>query len=166
MYQTGVSGTLHGETGWDTLTSTQLWPFPNESIWAAKMKAYTATGPGGNRGFAALSGSTATPLTDYIWGYLGTPIAASAIYTGIEPPSAVNGTCGTSNGGSFISIPTTLLCGDSSLPAVSGTGTPNWSWTCAGVNGGTSASCTATLYAAPVAGSGSISKASGRFTLR
>jgi len=73
MYQIGEKGTYYDQTGWNTTTTNQLWPFPNEAMWSAKMKAYTASGPGGNRGFAALSGSTETPLTDYIWGYLGTP---------------------------------------------------------------------------------------------
>jgi hypothetical protein len=86
LYQTGVSGTLHGEAGWNVTTNKPLWPLANESIWSAKMKAYTASGPGGNRGFAALSGSTATPLTDYIWGYLGNPKPAN-IYGGPVAPA-------------------------------------------------------------------------------
>jgi hypothetical protein len=36
LYQQGVSGTLYGETGYNTLTSTQLWPYPNEQLWANK----------------------------------------------------------------------------------------------------------------------------------
>lgn len=27
----GVDGTLYGETGWDTVTATDLWPYPNEA---------------------------------------------------------------------------------------------------------------------------------------
>lgn len=80
MYQIGGTGTFYGDTGWNTTTATHLWPYPNEAIWAAKMKAYTSSGPGGNRGFAALSGSTATPLTDYIWSFLGNPMTAGDIY--------------------------------------------------------------------------------------
>jgi len=71
MYQVGGTGTFYGEEGWNTTSSNQLWPYPNEAIWAAKLKAYSVNTISGNRGFAALSGSTATPLTDYIWGYLG-----------------------------------------------------------------------------------------------
>lgn len=72
--QIGGSGTFYGDSGWNTESSTHLWPFQNESIWAAKMKAYSAAGPGGNRGFAALSGATDSPLTEYIWGFLGNVI--------------------------------------------------------------------------------------------
>jgi len=87
LYQIGGSGTLYGEVGWNVTTTTPLWPFAHESIWAAKMKAYTASGLGGNRGFAALSGSTVTPLTDYIWGYLGNPKPAN-MYGSSPAPDA------------------------------------------------------------------------------
>lgn len=71
LYQVGTTGTIYGEAGWNTNTTNQLWPYPNEQLWANKMRAYTATGVGGNRGFAALAATSTTPLTDYIWGYLG-----------------------------------------------------------------------------------------------
>jgi len=73
----GAQGTLSGEPGWDSPTREPLWPFPHEKLWTAKMKAYTASGPGGNRGFAAVQ--SATPLTDYIWGYLGTPLPSGTV---------------------------------------------------------------------------------------
>jgi hypothetical protein len=69
LYRIGESGTCYGDPGWDSSTQIPLWPFPHEALWGAKMRAYTASGPGGNRGFAALGGGT--PLTDYVWGYLG-----------------------------------------------------------------------------------------------
>jgi hypothetical protein len=77
LYRVGKSGAPHGATNWDSTTTTELWPLPHEDIWAAKMKAYSASGPGGNRGFAALAGTSSTPLTDYVWGYLGNPKPAS-----------------------------------------------------------------------------------------
>ncbi len=55
----------------------------------------------------------------------------------------VNGFCGTSNGKSFLSTPTSNLCKSGTASVLSGTGP--WNWTCAGANGGTSASCTAKL---------------------
>ncbi|NTW27250.1 MAG: hypothetical protein HGA36_02930 [Candidatus Moranbacteria bacterium] len=91
LYQIGVSGTLHGEAGWNTTTTQPLWPFANEAMWAAKMKTYNASGPGGNRGFAALAGSTQTPLTDYIWGYLGNPKPDIYGENDIVAPSAPTG---------------------------------------------------------------------------
>lgn len=56
-----------------------------------------------------------------------------------------NGVCGSSNGANLISIPTTNLCKSGTASAVSGTGP--WTWTCSGSSGGTTASCSANLYA-------------------
>ncbi len=76
VYRMGVGGTLYGETGWNTLTSESLWPFPNEDIIKADMAGYNGFGPAGARGFAApgngLYGGPIT-LTSYIWEYLGNP---------------------------------------------------------------------------------------------
>jgi hypothetical protein len=57
-------------------------------------------------------------------------------------PAAVNGACG-SAATPQTSAPTTNLCSVGTPSAVSGTGP--WTWTCAGSNGGTTASCTAPL---------------------
>jgi hypothetical protein len=73
MYQVGGTGTFYGDSGWNSTSTNKLWPYANEQIWAAKMKAYAINTVSGNRGFAALASSSATPLTDYIWGYLGNP---------------------------------------------------------------------------------------------
>lgn len=78
LYQYGVSGTLWGDPGYNTLTTTPLWPFPNEAIIQQFMKSYSYTGTttsgqtatlSGNRGFCA----DPNGLTDYIWTYLGNP---------------------------------------------------------------------------------------------
>ena len=66
----------------------------------------------------------------------------------------VNGVCGSSNGGTFTSAPTTNLCSAGTFTTVSGSGP--WSWTCQGVNGGTNASCSAKLLL-PVQQAGSLS---------
>jgi len=64
--------------------------------------------------------------------------------------SAVNGACGSANGLSASSAPTANLCGAGSTPsAVSGSGP--WTWTCAGQNGGNSASCSAPLMSSAAA---------------
>ncbi|MCM0083375.1 hypothetical protein L4X63_17460 [Geomonas sp. Red32] len=73
VYQLGGTGSFYGDPNWNATTAVPLWPFANERLWGAKMASYTASGPGGNRGFAALAAASATPLTDYIWGYLGNP---------------------------------------------------------------------------------------------
>lgn len=88
----GTSGTLYGETGWDILTSEDLWPFPNEdqiktdcaSFSKEADEAYTGSPVmTGARGFAtgtSIDGSSQT-LTKYIWEYLGNQIP-SDIYGG------------------------------------------------------------------------------------
>lgn len=82
LYQEGITGTYYGQTDWNTTTSNHLWPFANEQMWTAKMAAYTASGPGGNRGFAALANTSATPLTEYIWEYLGNKMPENVYPTG------------------------------------------------------------------------------------
>ena len=51
----------------------------------------------------------------------------------------VNGACGSSNGGTFFSAPTTNLCNAGAPTTVTGSGP--WSWTCQGLNDGTNANC-------------------------
>jgi len=58
-------------------------------------------------------------------------------------PSASNGVCGTANGEEHPSIPTTNLCSTGTASEVSGDGVP-YTWSCTGINGGTTASCEAT----------------------
>ena len=70
LYQYGVAGTLWGEPGYDQLTTTPLWPFPNEALIRADMRTYSGPGPSGTRGFCA-DGQT---LSHYIWGYLGNTV--------------------------------------------------------------------------------------------
>lgn len=73
-YLIGTPGTLYGESGYDTKTTTPMWPFPNEALIKTKMAAYSNHSVNGARGFAAsgngLYGGPKT-LTSYIWEYLG-----------------------------------------------------------------------------------------------
>lgn len=57
--------------------------------------------------------------------------------------TAVNGTCGSAHGGTYSSAPTTGLCGAGTSSSVT-TGTNNYTWSCSGSNGGSTASCSAT----------------------
>lgn len=57
--------------------------------------------------------------------------------------SEANGSCGASNNGTFTVAPTTDFCTTGTSTAVSGTGP--WGWTCAGINGGTTANCSASI---------------------
>jgi hypothetical protein len=80
LYQYGVSGTLWGETGYNTLTTTPLWPFTYEDQIRTDFRTYNPGGtdetkPDGERGF----GADGTSLTDYVWGYLGNTIPPMSI---------------------------------------------------------------------------------------
>jgi hypothetical protein len=82
LYEIGTTGTLWGDTGYDTVTSTSLWPFPNESTIKTDMASFSMTNPiaggtiSGARGFAetgtGLYGGPIT-LTSYVWEALGYP---------------------------------------------------------------------------------------------
>lgn len=81
LYQYGVSGTLHGDSGYDTLTTNPLWPWPYEgTIKAFFLKYGTGNGsPANARGFATGYSKDGSPqtLTKYIWEYLGNQIPDS-----------------------------------------------------------------------------------------
>jgi hypothetical protein len=70
----GVSGTLYGQTGWNTVTDEDLWPFPNEDK-IKELMSTTVSGVPGIYGFTAYNSPFGTPntLTSYIWEYLGNP---------------------------------------------------------------------------------------------
>jgi hypothetical protein len=74
----GESGTLFGDAGYNTVTSEDLWPWPNE----ARIKADLAESS--SRGFSAGSKS----LTDYLWEQLGntSPVSGALIPS---PPTAL-----------------------------------------------------------------------------
>ncbi|MBI4395740.1 MAG: fibronectin type III domain-containing protein [Elusimicrobia bacterium] len=60
--RTGASGTLQGQSGWNTETGEALWPWPLE----ARIKKEMCTDAGVSRGFCSDSS-----LTNYFWNYLG-----------------------------------------------------------------------------------------------
>jgi hypothetical protein len=63
----------------------------------------------------------------------------------VTAPVVVNGSCGSANGGSYASAPSSGLCSAGTASAVTG----SWSWTCTGSGTGhTNASCSATKPAA------------------
>jgi uncharacterized protein YegP (UPF0339 family) len=70
-----------------------------------------------------------------------TLLAASNAVTVAPTASPVNGQCGSMNGAITNVAPTTDLCNVGTASAVTGTGP--WDWSCAGTNGGTTASCSA-----------------------
>jgi hypothetical protein len=88
----GVSGTLYGETGWDTVTNDNLWPFPNEAK-IKELMSTTVDGVSGAYGFTtgtSIDGSAQT-LTKYIWEQFGNQIPAD-IYGGSGGTTVTLGT--------------------------------------------------------------------------
>ena len=81
LFRIGESGTLWGETGYNTLTNEPLWPFPNEDLIRDHIQVYLYIDPvtgdtlHGDRGFCKdtlqLNGTDERTLTSYIWEYLG-----------------------------------------------------------------------------------------------
>ena len=59
----GTDGTRYGDPGYDALSSTDLWPWPNQGAIQTQFASVT----GGARGFAA----SGTDLTKYVWEQLG-----------------------------------------------------------------------------------------------
>ncbi|MGW8248538.1 MAG: Ig-like domain-containing protein [Acidiferrobacterales bacterium] len=74
IYRYGIDGSRYGDPGYDSLTSTPLWPWPNEGRIKAEMCASTT------RGFCTngvrLDGVNPVTLTTYIWEQLGNAIPA------------------------------------------------------------------------------------------
>ena len=77
----------------------------------------------------------------------GIPSAASLSVT---PMAIINGVCGSASGLPANSAPVNALCGTGTPSAISGNGP--WTWNCNGSNGGTSASCSASIAAPGVPG--------------
>ncbi len=95
-----------------------------------------------SQGMPATFATTTTNCSPTNWSFYATLVPGGG-------GTAVNGACGSSNGGTFTSAPTTNLCSAGTASAVTGTGP--WNWTCAGSGGGTTASCSAQLQGSGVA---------------
>ncbi len=144
---------------------------------SANIQTYTATGSitGGNGivtctspvNSGTTSTCTVTPATGYqlatftdnsvdqkasVTGgiYSITNVTANHTISATFSLIAVNGTCGSSDKGTFTTAPTINFCSTGSPTAVTGTGP--WNWTCTGTNGGATATCSASLTPAPVNG--------------
>jgi uncharacterized protein DUF1566/List-Bact-rpt repeat protein len=75
-------------------------------------------------------------------------------------PNPVNGVCGSSNGQTFTTAPMISLCASGTNTPVNGSGP--WNWSCNGSNGGTNASCSASLFAASTPVNGVCGSANGQ----
>jgi hypothetical protein len=86
----------------------------------------------------------------WAWSCAGSNGGTTASCSAPLAASQVNGVCGSANGVAVSSAPTTNLCSAGTTSAVTGTGP--WTWTCAGSNDGTTASCSAPLQSTGVNG--------------
>ena len=86
----------------------------------------------------------------WYWTCSGSNGGTTASCTASKYNNTTNGACETANGVGVTAKPTTGLCSTGTASFVTGYGP--WYWTCSGSNGGTTASCTATLALAPVNG--------------
>ena len=92
---------------------------------------------------ASVSGDTCAPSVQSGSTYTTGLITANCKITATFSANPVNGTCGSDDGKTLGAAPTNL-CSAGNQSVVSGSGHP-WSWTCTGANGGTNASCSATI---------------------
>ena len=106
--------------------------------------------------------STVSGSGPWSWSCAGSGGGTTATCSALDPPPPVNGACGSANGGTVSTAPTANLCTAGSASTVSGSGP--WSWTCAGSNGGSTASCTdklASTGSTPATGSTGSTGATG-----
>lgn len=71
-YQYGISGSRYGDTNYNTLSSTPLWPWPNEARIKSEMCSNTSRGFCENKN--NIDGTTPLSLTSYIWEFTGRQI--------------------------------------------------------------------------------------------
>lgn len=115
LYRIGTNGSLFGDTGWNEVSVTSLWPWTNESAIQSKMASYGLHGVNGARGFCAggtgLYGGPVT-LTTYIWEALGQPCPPE-IFSLPVPDIKANGSDGPLNirAGDDVTVSVTLNCG-------------------------------------------------------
>ncbi len=86
-------------------------------------------------------------LPSFSW---GAPVVTSSISSDCSKPYAppINGVCGAANGGYSSTAPATGLCSSGNASAVTTGSGGTWTWTCSGVNGGSSQACM-TMVAPP-----------------
>ncbi len=124
--------------------------------WTVTGTADSCWASGGWTGWKTFSGTNAENVTPAVtttynlecWNQGASSGLKSATVT--VNPTPINGSCGSSNGGTFSTQPTTNNC---SVGAVSWTDTTagdgSYNWSCAGANGGTNASCSAAKTVIP-----------------
>jgi hypothetical protein len=143
--------------GWNTATVVKQISLPAGSYWLAYLPSSNSLsfvkqnnlgncfyyGHAFSGGFPTTFAAEAANCTPTAWSFYATLTTTAA--------QAVNGSCGSSNGADLTSAPTANLCTAGTASAVSGSGP--WTWSCAGLDGGTTASCSAKLLTDGACGS-------------
>ena len=102
---------------------------------------------------SAGTASTVSGSGPWSWSCAGSGGGTTATCSATKAVAAqpVNGACGSSNGATVSTAPTANLCTAGTTSTVSGSGP--WAWSCAGSNGGSTASCTDKLASTGSTGS-------------
>ncbi len=90
----GANGAFHGDSGYETLSDVDLWPWPNEDRIKADMAAEYSSKVTEKRGFCTDAANPRTntgkvTLTSYIWEYLGNNIPDNLYQSSNEAPGGV-----------------------------------------------------------------------------
>jgi hypothetical protein len=108
----------------------------------------TSNGTGAGSFASSITGLTAS--TPYHVRAFATNVVGTAYGDDVEfttGSTKVDGVCGSSNGGTFATAPSTNLCNPGTPSSVSGAGSL-WSWQCEGSNGGATVDCSANISCA------------------
>ena len=134
-----------------TCSATQTAPVINGACGASNGGTFGFSTPPSS-GFCNTGSATAvtTNPTTYTWSCNGSGGGTNSSCTATRSAAPINGSCGTANGVSVYSAPSSNLCGAGSATAVSGSGP--FTWSCNGSGGGTNASCNAPLRVDGVCG--------------
>ena len=139
-----LTATFAPKTGWNTAKVLTPASLAAGNYWLAYLPSSNAlssvkTNASGNCAYYSVSfGSLPTKFstspascTPTTWSFYATLTTSSTF--------PVNGACGSSNGATASAKPTANLCTAGTASTVSGSGP--WAWSCAGSNGGSTASC-------------------------
>ncbi len=150
VYVANTYGPLPATYSTSTRGGTTHWSF------YATLAGVTANGSCGSANGVAAASTPTTNLCGvgtasqvagtgpWTWSCAGTAGGTTASCS--APPAPASGVCGSANGALYSSAPTTNLCSVGAASSVSGTGP--WTWSCAGLAGGSDASCLAGYTAA------------------
>ena len=150
------SGVLQYQVGTGAFTDAATLNYSNTASGGGSLLAIDLSGiaalqnvPGGTAiNFRVVNfGASGSGGTWYVFDTANTTAAdleVSGTVTASGP--SVDGTCGSANGLTFPKAPAANLCATGTASSLIGTGP--WGWSCAGANGGQSATCSATSSAA------------------